>query len=119
MLVVGQNAAAVDQLTTPRLFDEALQANGDEYIELRDTLLDRKDAVSFLKSRCRDKDQKTAIIAEAMLDRTRKAKRFSDSEAFLRHIVQRCRSSRFDRSEESMAYLFQKAFRLWILFLYQ
>ncbi|MHC4184870.1 MAG: hypothetical protein ACYSR4_02915, partial [Planctomycetota bacterium] len=54
-----------------RLFEQALEAKGDAYIELRNLILERKDAVSFLESRVAraDKDWKAAIIAEAILGR--------------------------------------------------
>jgi HEAT repeat protein len=72
-LVVGASGASASQSDQPQklptrgLFDKALAAKGDEYIKLRGELIERKNALSFLKTKMSDKDWKTAILAEAML----------------------------------------------------
>ena len=75
------------------LFEQALEAKGDTYIELRNEIAGRKEAVSFLKARLSHKDWKAAIIAEATLDRITEPRRYAGYEAFLVHLVEQIRRS--------------------------
>jgi HEAT repeat protein len=70
-----------------RLFEQALEAKGDTYIELRNQIAGSKDAVSFLKARLSDQDWKTAIIAEAIFGRITEPRHYAAYEAFLVHLV--------------------------------
>ncbi len=92
-LVVSAGGASASQSDQPQklpireLFDKALAAKGNEYIKLRSELIERKNALSFLKARMSDKDWKTAILAEAMLDRIKDTQRYASYEKFLFHLV--------------------------------
>jgi HEAT repeat protein len=87
-LIVAPTACAQSRPPSlERLFEQALVAKGDEYIELRNQIAARKDEVSFLKARLSDKDWKTAIIAEAIFGRITEPRRYAAYEAFLVHLV--------------------------------
>jgi hypothetical protein len=66
-----------------RLFEQALEAKGDEYIELRNQIAGRKEAVSFLKAKLSDQDWKAAIIAEAILGRIKQPETYRHYEELL------------------------------------
>ncbi|MHC4284508.1 MAG: HEAT repeat domain-containing protein [Planctomycetota bacterium] len=82
--VHGTEREQLHKLTFQELFDQALKAKGDEYIEIRDAIIKRrKAAVSFLKVKVRDQDWKTAILAEAMLGRITDPKSYRHYEELL------------------------------------
>ena len=92
-LVVSASGASASQSDQPQnlpireLFDRALPAKGDKYIKLRGELIERKNALSFLKAKMSDKDWKTAILAEAMLARITEPQRYLRYEQILRHAA--------------------------------
>jgi HEAT repeat protein len=92
----GPSASQSDQpqtLPIQELFDKALAAEGNEYIELRSELIERKSALSFLKAKMADKDWKTAILAEAMLARITEPQRYLRYEQILKDAADKYFSS--------------------------
>jgi HEAT repeat protein len=69
------------------LFERAIEAKGDAYIKLRSLILERKDAVSFLKARLSDQDWKAAIIAQAIRDRATEPQTVREYEQILRRAA--------------------------------
>jgi hypothetical protein len=87
-LIVAPTACAQSQPPSlERLFEQALEAKGDTYIELRNQIAAGKDAVSFLKARLSDPNWKTAIIAQATLGRITEPRRYAGYDAFLVLLV--------------------------------
>jgi HEAT repeat protein len=87
-LIVAPTACAQSQPPSlERLFEQALEAKGDEYIELRNQIAASKDAVSFLKARLSHKDWRSAILAEAMWNRINEPQRHIAYERILREAA--------------------------------
>ncbi|MHC4361397.1 MAG: HEAT repeat domain-containing protein [Planctomycetota bacterium] len=82
-IVVPAGWAQSQPPSVQRLFEQALEAKGDAYIELRNQIAGSKDAASFLKPRLSEPNWKTTIIAEAILGRIEQPQTYRHYEELL------------------------------------